>query len=146
MSATLTTKVSEKGELKVPRYLSPDGITLNNRAATIKYMIEQKHDSSHIEIMKNLLMNEDGWTVDEKLPEGWLTRARASSGTLYLTPTWKTCRNKVSVLKFMKDTGYETEIIRNTKNYLYSGKNWKYLSRKNETNCKEQCKFLELDD
>ena len=52
------------GVLTQRRYMSPDGTILQSRVNTIKYMMDNLFERSHIETMISLLKSKDGWQYD----------------------------------------------------------------------------------
>ena len=131
MSASLTSE-TKTGTIKREKFLSPNGVFFNNRAKAIKYMIDNEFEESHIQVMKSLLVNQDGWQVDENLPEGWMKK-QMSVTTAFLSPTWETFSSKVAVIAFMKNQGLDSEVIKRTEKYLYAGKSPATMSIKRKT-------------
>lgn len=119
------------GILNITRFLSPDGVILKNRAKAIKYMIDNGFDESDVEVMKTLLAKQDGWQVDENLPQGWMKKQHLHS-TSYISPTFETFKHKHDVLDFMKSQGQDDEVVKRTEKYLYAGKSPPTLSIKRE--------------
>ena len=130
MSASLTSE-TKTGTIKRETFLSPNGVFFNNRAKAIKYMIDNEFEESHIQVMKSLLVNQDGWQVDENLPEGWMEK-QMSVTTAFLSPTWETFTSKIAVIAFMNNQGLDIDVIKKTEKYLYAGKSPPTMSNKRE--------------
>ena len=120
-SGWMTAVLDGPKNLKMTKFLSPDGELFMNRASSIKFMIEKKHKDSDIEMMKELLAKEDGWEIDDNLPSNWMKREMPNSNTLYLSPTFDSFRRKRQVINFMKENGYDEEDLERTSSYFSTG-------------------------
>ena len=64
---------------KAKRFLSPDGKFLVNRTTAARYMLENNYSEVDIAIMRKGF-EEDGWTENEKIPDGFLMRTKTEGG------------------------------------------------------------------
>ena len=111
--------MSGGGKRTMTWYLSPEGRIFQNRASTIKFLVENRCPQKDIEIMKSLLISEDKWEFDQNLPDGWMIKQMAASPVIFLTPTWESMKHKSNVLDYMKKNDYNDTVIATTKKYLY---------------------------
>ena len=110
--------VNGPNSMRMTKFLSPNGHTIKSRGSAIRFMIENNYDEDHIDMMKKLLVTEDGWIAHESLPDNWMMRKDCSR--TYLSPTFETFRTKAEVMTFMRKQGSSEEIMAQAEKFFNS--------------------------
>ena len=86
-------KVGFKHKQEMTRYLAPDDKVCLSMANMLSHMKSNASSYSQDDFEKVFeMLKQDGWTVNENLPEEWMYK-RVKKDRFYLNPEGKVCRS-----------------------------------------------------
>lgn len=117
-TSIIKTGLTHKPEML--RYLAPDNKVCLSKANMMSHMKTNGSIYSQEDFDKvSELLKQDGWTVNENLPEGWMFK-RLRKDRCYLTPDGKVLRSFKLATEYMTANNYASVIVQKARKTLSS--------------------------
>ena len=143
MSALSSTSLPHFQISKMSKFLAPDGEFFNGRTSAIKFMMSNNYPLSDIDLMKKLLVTEDGWENVENIC-GSLMKKASETVTVYMTPNFDVLRSKKKILEYLVMNDFSPEEIAQADRYISVKKRKPKFIENNSAN--KEPKFKMDDD
>ena len=99
-----------KTDTRQRMFVSPEGKSFYSFDA-LRYMVETRHSTEEIEMMKEGFLAEDGWTGPDFMPAGWLMKINEHGSKYYLSPNFVKVSTLEKAITIMKQVGTSDEQI-----------------------------------
>ena len=99
-----------KTDTRQRMFVSPEGKSFYSFDA-LRYMVETRHSTEEIEMMKEGFLAEDGWKGPDFMPAGWLMKINEHGSKYYLSPNFVKVSTLEKAITIMKQVGTSDEQI-----------------------------------